>query len=453
MPPKKRKKKKISKKTKLNKTKENMSQQILFRIKEKTIPTTRLFSENLKSEFRTIVNIGGARSSKSHSLAQVFIHKLLTEHGKNFAIGRKTFPALRMSAYRLFTTLLKEYDIYSTSNHNRTENWYEHNGNRVQFFSLDNPEKIKSTEFNYIWLEEANEFTFEDYITLLTRLSGSNTKVTYNRKGEPIIQKDTISKNSGNKMYLSLNPVDIHGWIPKKLLSMDNIEVIKSTYKDNPFIPEEYKEVLEGLKEQDENSYRVYALGEWGTVKDIIYSNYDFADGIPSKCDETIYGLDFGFNNPTALVKVYVCDGQPYVQEKIYDSGLTNGKLIEVMKTLSISKKDVIYADSAEPDRIKEIYNAGFNVKPAEKSVRNGIDMVQRFRLKLLKDSPNLKAEIESYKWKSDKDKNVLDEPVGYNDHAMDALRYAIYTHFKNPPVKLSAQSFKFGIKRAGLEF
>jgi phage terminase large subunit len=108
---------------------------------------------------------------------------------------------------------------------------------------------------------------------------------------------------------------------------------------------------------------------------------------------------------------------------------MTNGDLIERIQGIIFNKSSCIYADSAEPDRIEEIKRAGFNILPADKSVKDGIDLMKRLQLKISKSSSNIIKEIRAYSWKKDKDKNVLDEPVKFKDHAMDAIRYAVFTH------------------------
>ncbi|MDD4005400.1 MAG: PBSX family phage terminase large subunit [Elusimicrobiaceae bacterium] len=377
---------------------------------------TPVFERNLNAAKKTVVNIGGARSSKSHSVAQLLIMKACNERNKNIGVARKTRPALKMTAERLVLDLLRQYGLYNPAAHAKTDHYYELNGNRMQFFSLDDPEKIKSAEFNYLWLEEANEFTYEDYLILLTRLSGKT------------------GRGEKNRMFLTLNPSDSTGWIPAKLLQQPEVEVIRSSYRDNPFVQSDYIAVLESLKEQDENAYRVYALGEWGREDNTVFSNYTFTDAFPETADDTVWGVDFGFNNPSAVTEVRVKDRELHIREALYETRLTTAGIITALESLIPHgcRHQCIYADSAEPDRIQEIAAAGFNVFPAEKSVSLGIDALKRFRLNILKESVNLAREIKSYRWKKDLNGQVLDEPVKFNDHALDALRYAVYSHVKN---------------------
>ena len=287
---------------------------------------TPLLGKTKSSSARAIVHIGGAGSSKSYSLAQLLISKLVNEENKKIGVCRKTFPALRMTAMALVLKLLKDFSIYTTESHNKTANIYLHRSNTIQFFSLDDPEKIKSADFNYIWMEEANEFTYEDYTTLKLRLRNPTTT-------EP------------NQIFLSLNPIDENGWIPTKLIHEEGVEVIHSTYKDNPFLSVEYIRVLKNLMDEDENYYRVYTLGQWGRLDNLVYRNWKVVDEVPLERQGMAYGLDFGYVNPSALVKVTLSDNQMYIEEVLYRSKLTNADIIEA---LTHEYKCDKYADPTE---------------------------------------------------------------------------------------------------------
>ena len=378
------------------------------------IEASSLFEKNYQAKAKTIVNVGGARSGKSYALAQLLLTKGLTFNGCNIGITRKTLPALKMTAYRLFIDMLKKHGLYKADNHNKTEHFYMLDKTRVQFFSLDDPEKIKSSEFNYIWIEEATEFSYKDYITLLTRLSAPNP---YDK----------------NHLYLTLNPSDCNSWINTKLLPSLDCQIIKSNYKDNPFLDKSYIKTLVGLKEMDEASYKIFALGEWAQKKETIYNNYSFIDSVSEDCQNVIWGLDFGFNNPSALVRIQILDKGLEVEEKLYQTGLTTSQLKSAILEIIPEKErhQEIYADAAEPDRIKELYDAGLNIYPANKTVNVGILKVKSKPLFITKNSVNLIKEIQSYSWKTDLNGNVLEEPVKFNDHALDALRYAVHSYFQ----------------------
>lgn len=367
---------------------------------------TPVFEKTLDAKAKTIVNVGGAGSSKSYSIAQLFITKLVNENNKKLGICRKTFPALRMTAMALTIELLKEYGIYELERHNKTANIYEHGTNTIQFFSLDEPEKIKSADFNYIWMEEANEFTYEDYIILKLRL------------------RHPTPENEPNQIFLSLNPIDANNWIAQKLVKEENVEVIHSTYEDNPFVDQEYIRILKQLINEDENYYRVYVLGEWGTLENLIYRNYKIVERMPNEWQAMAYGLDFGYVNPSVLVKVCLCEREIYLEERLYKTHLTNQNIIEF---LGHEEKGDIYADPGQLQMIEEIHQAGKNIYPANKDVKLGIDLCKRQTLNIVKNSVNLIKEIQGYQYKVDKDGRVFEDPVKYNDHAMDAMRYAVY--------------------------
>jgi len=168
----------------------------------KEIGYTSVFEKNRASRAKVIVNVGGAGSSKSHSIAQLLIEKLITEQNKVFGVCRRTFPALRMTSMGLMLSLMKDYGIYKEGNHNKTANSYTHRSNIIWWFSLDEVDKIKSTNFSYIWIEEANELDWESYIVLKLRL------------------RAPIKEGEINQMFLSLNPSDSYGFIPTKLCSV-----------------------------------------------------------------------------------------------------------------------------------------------------------------------------------------------------------------------------------------
>lgn len=379
--------------------------------KTKIIKVNKVFKQTFNASTTTVINVGGARSGKSYAMAQLLIYKAVNEICQ-IAVTRKTMPALKMTAMRLILNLLKEYNLFTPACLNKTENTYKMGRSMFQFFSLDDPEKVKSSEFNYIWLEEATEFTYQDYSVLLTRLSA------------PIIN------GKQNQIFLTLNPTDINSWIYKKLLTQPNITVIKSTYKDNNFLQKSYIDTLLSLKNYDNNAYKVFALGEWGASEKIIYKNWSLVDELPQNPSEIFYGLDFGFNNPTALVQISIYDGKFYAREILYQSGLTNTALTEKLHTLLKGQESkTIYADAAEPNRIAEIAATGLNIKPAQKNVLNGIMSVKSDNFFVTKSSTNLIKELQTYSWKSDINGNILEEPVKFNDHLLDAMRYAIYTY------------------------
>jgi len=370
---------------------------------------------------KEIVVYGGAGSGKSYTVAQfLIIEKLLSNRNKRLLVTRKYNPSLKVTTWQLIHELLNELEIPYLEN--KTEQVLQlPRRNEIYFRGLDDAEKIKSSEFNYIWMEEATEFDYEDYLQLKLRLRRAT--------------------NSVNQMYLTFNPVA--GWTQKQFFEQesDDIAILHTTYLDNPFLDIEYTKMLEFLKDQDEAYYQIYTLGRYAILKNKIYNNYQVVSRMPEMYDEIIYGVDFGYNNPSVVLEIGLKDDNIYITKELYETRLTNEELIEKLKYFVRSKNAEIYADSAEPARIEEITRAGFNVFAAKKEIKNGIDFVKRKKIYIHESCTNTIKEIQSYKWKEKKDGEILDEPVKFLDHAMDALRYAVYTH-QNQAVLVSSKLF-----------
>jgi len=363
------------------------------------INTTNVFHKAYRSETRITCLQGGTRSSKTYSLCQLFIVKCLEETGKVFTICRKTLPALKGTAYRDVLNILKELELYTEDNHNKSELSYALNGNLIEFISVDQPQKIRGRKRDYLWLNEANEFTYEDWQQLILRTT--------------------------DKIYLDYNPSDPYSWIYDKVVVRDDCTFIKSTYRANPFLDKDTVAEIERLRELDPDYWQVYGLGEIGSVQTMIFRKFELVDDVQGRLIG--YGLDFGFtNSPSALVAVYQSDDNLYIKEMLYEKRLTNRDLANKLKEFRIDRQSEIIGDSAEPKSIEEIYRQGFNIKPAKKGagIHLGIDIMRRYKLHITKDSLNAIKEFRGYKWATDKNGDVLNTPVKVNDHLIDATRY-----------------------------
>jgi phage terminase large subunit len=360
---------------------------------------TRNFDALNDEKVRFIINQGGSRSSKTYSLCQMMIVYCLTTPNKMVSIIRKTFPTLRSTVMRDFFEVMRDLDLYEVSSHHKTENIYNFpNGSQVEFFGADNEQKLRGRKRDILWLNEANELNFEEFTQLNMRTS--------------------------DKLIFDFNPSENFHWL-YDLISRPEATLIHSTYKDNPFLPDSQVKEIENLIQYDESYYKIYALGEKGTGKTTIYTHWKHYEHLP-EIKETYYGLDFGFNHPTALIEVNLTDDICYVREIIYKEGLTSSDLIKMMDELQISKKKEIICDYARPEIIEDLRRKGYNAKNAIKDVKDGIDSVKSSGLFIHKESINLLKEVSSYKWKVNGD-IVLDEPVKVYDDAMDAMRYAIH--------------------------
>jgi len=364
------------------------------------INSTIIFEKNWSAlqekGVRFVINEGGSRSSKTYSLCQMVIVYCLQNPNKVVSIIRKTFPALRATVMRDFLEILKDLDIYEKTNHNMSENIYRFpNGSIVEFFSVDDEQKIRGRKRDIAWCNEANELFYDDFTQLNMRTE--------------------------TKLIFDYNPSDSSSWLYE--LPKDESILIKSTYKDNPFLPETIKRQIEDLKRTDEALYQIYALGEKAISKSNIYSNWTFIKHRPAKFTSYVYGLDFGYNHPTALMRVYWRDNDIFIEPVIYESYLTTTNLIEKMKILNVEENIEILADYSRPEIIQEMNNSGFNVLNANKVVKKGIDNVKSFGV-FCEEDQRIKKEYENYKWKKVGD-NITDEPIKLYDDAMDAVRYA----------------------------
>ena len=368
------------------------------------IKATAIFEKNYEAilgDKRFIINEGGSRSSKTYSLCQLMIIYCLQNNNKVVSVIRKTFPALRATVLRDFIEILKEIGLYKQEMHNKSEHIYTFaNGSMVEFFSVDDEQKIRGRKRDIAWCNEANELYFDDFTQLNMRTE--------------------------DKLIFDYNPSDSASWLYE--LPADESIKIKSTYKDNPFLPDSIKAQIEDLARTDEALYQIYALGEKAISKSNIYSQWTFVAHRPAKFVKYVYGIDFGYNHPTALMRVYYCDNDIYIEPVIYESYLTTTMLIERLATLNIEQTVSILADHSRPEIIQEMNIAGYDVLNANKVVKKGIDNLKTFGV-FCQDHKALKREYENYKWKKIGD-FITDEPVKLFDDAMDAIRYAT-THIR----------------------
>lgn len=381
------------------------------------------------STSRIVVNQGGSRSGKTYSTCELIVEWCYKNfnHGQVVTIARKTLPTCKGSVMRDFFEVLKKEGIYDERNHNKTENTYELYGNLIEFMGADESQKIRGRKRALLFLNEANEFSLEDF--------------------------NQFNMRTTQKVIIDFNPSMLDSWIYDVVLARPDVELYVTTYKDNPFLEQAIIDEIENLANIDMNAYRVYALGERGVVDGIIFTNWEIADpDDPMFADDLMhaggeyYGLDFGFtNDPSALT--WHKDGYRgitpvrYIRELIYAKGLTNPDLADAFRALNIRRTAPIYADAAEPKSIVELNHRHFNVLKALKgpdSIRKGIDVMKQVRMIIHPDSANLIKELRHYQWDKDHDGKFIDEPIGIYNHAIDSSRYAQMTH-KRRRLSLSA--------------
>jgi len=370
-----------------------------------------------RTDRRYLVLVGGAGSGKSVFAAQKWLARAMGEPGHRFAAIRKVGRTVRLSVYRLFLDVIADWGVESHWTWNRSEFSLRCHttGSEIHCLGLDDPEKLKSiVGISGVWLEEATELTEQDFEQVDLRLRGETPGY--------------------KQIMLTFNPISRMHWLRGHFWERHQHGMTyrkRTTFRDNRFLDADYVQKIKLLAEQNPGLYRVYGEGQWGELEGLIYGPPDLGPW-PESFDEVIYGLDFGFNNPTALVRCDLRDGEAYLTEELYATKLTTDDLKGHLEALKVDKNAPIYCDAAEPGRIEELYQGGWNALPADKgqgSVSAGISFCQGLALHSRAENTNLHKEFESYAWRVDKNGNPMDEPVKQHDHAMDAMRYALYTH------------------------
>lgn len=375
---------------------------------------TPIFEKNYDSDKRIVVNRGGTRSSKTYSLAQLAVLFLFTGYVKPgiklskgvWTVARKWSVTLDGTVIRDFEEVLTNLDMWGKVDHNKTRKTYKYQERIVEFIGVDKEQKVRGAKRDVLYCNEANELSYEDF--------------------------KQLNRRTQHRIYIDFNPDDEEVWINTEIEKVrqevkKDVEVIVSTYQDNTFLSAELKAEIEYEKIVDPESWEVYGLGQYGKKKGLIFTNWTVVDSIPAGAERKGIGLDFGFtNDPTAAVDVYIQNGELWVDELIYDKGLTNPKIAERLLSFNVGRTPVI-GDSSEPKSIEEIKSFHVNIEGAQKgpdSVNNSIDILQRFKINITGRSQNLIKEFKRYKWKYDKNGAALNEPIDFMNHGIDALRY-----------------------------
>ena len=348
-------------------------------------------------------------------------------NGKVIDIVRDTMTALRSSAMFDFEQILEGMGLYDVNEHNKSECIYKVGGNIFRFFGADDDQKVRGPGRDILFCNELNGFKHKAYKQLNQR---------------------TKELSIGD-----YNPSDEFHWIYDTLLKNPKTAFFITTFRDNPFLPDRIIDEIKEYKETDPNYWRIYGLGLKGVAKATIYSNWEQVDDEEyAKAEgQELFGQDYGFNHPTAMLRVKYHRKGIYIDELLYKTDLTSDDIVREMDLLKEAEKinhnSEIYGDCARPEIIEDITRAGYNCRGAQKgkdSVLRGINFNKNHKIYVTKRSLNIIKELRSYKWKVNKDDIVLDEPVDLNDHLMDALRYALST--------LSKVEGKMGILTGGDE-
>ena len=385
-----------------------------------------IYFNRLNDQTETQIYFGGSSSGKSVFLAQRCVRDICMG-GRNYLCIRNVKRYVKVSIFNEIIKVITFFRLTKAFRINYTDLTITcFNGYQILFVGLDDVEKVKSITpavgiITDIWVEEATEILESDIAQLEKRLRGLS------------------AANISKRITLSFNPILKSHWIftkyfggwqdDKRFLKTEKLLILKTTYKDNRFLTKQDIDRLE--KETDKYYYEVYTLGNWGILGAVIFKNWEVRDLSEERkiFDGFTNGLDFGFSSdPAALVRTHYDKKKKtiYILDELYERELTNDLLaVELEKIIG---QEYVTCDSAEPKSIKELRNLGIRTRAAKKgkdSINFGIDWLQRQTIVIDVSCQNFKNEIQAYKWKEDRDSNVLKVPVEKNNHLMDGLRYA----------------------------
>lgn len=351
---------------------------------------------------------GGTSSSKTFSIIPMLITYAIQKPRSEISIVSESVPHLKRGAVKDFINIMIDTGKYQDSNFNRSDLKYKFsNGSFIEFFSADQPDKLRGARRDVLFINECNNVNFEVYIQLSIR-----TK---------------------KFIYLDYNPTS-EFWVHSELINDPDSDFVILTYKDNEALEPAIVKEIEKAREKGKTStywanwWKVYGLGQVGSLEGVIFSNWKQIGRVPVDAKLLGYGMDFGYtNDPTTLIAVYKMDNKIILDELIYKTGLLNSDIVNLMKKAGIDERSEIFADSAEPKSIEEIRRSGFNIKPTVKgkdSINFGIDIIQEQDILVTENSTNLIKEFRSYIWDSDKTGKRINKPIDFWNHAIDATRY-----------------------------
>lgn len=345
---------------------------------------------------------GGTSASKTISIILLEIDYAQTHNNGITSIVSESMPHLKRGAVRDFKNIMQEHKYWREDRWNATDFIYNfESGWKIEFFSADQPAKVRGPRRQRLFINEANNIPYETF--------------------------DQLEVRTSDVIWLDWNPT-VEFWFYSELLGKrDDVDFLTLTYLDNEALPESIVKSIESHK-GNKNWWQVYGLGQLGEVEGKIYKDWAIVDEIPHEARLERYGLDFGYSNdPTAIVAIYYYNGGYILDEITHQKGLSNKSIADILTNLPPA---LVIADSAEPKSIDELKEYGVNVLGAIKgpgSVNKGIQYVQDQRISMTKRSINLIKSYRNYMWLTDKNGKIVNEPddtVHEWSNQMDAVRY-----------------------------
>jgi phage terminase large subunit len=360
---------------------------------------------NLKKRIKIIQ--GGTSAGKTYGILPILIDKASKKGGLEISVVSESIPHLRRGALKDFIKIMQETNRWIAPNYNKSFLKYTFaNGSYIEFFSVEQPDKLRGARRNILYVNEANNIPFEAYNQLSIRTS--------------------------DEVYLDYNPTH-EFYAHTELIPDDDSDFIILTYKDNEGLSDSIVKEIEKAKDKGltskywANWWNVYGLGLVGSLEGVVFQNWEQIRAVPDEARILGYGMDFGYtNDPTTLIACYKLDNELIFDEVIYRTGLLNSDIKDLMNNHNVGH-NVVYADSAEPKSIAELKRYGFYIKPTDKgrdSINYGINILQQYNFKVTKRSTNLIKELRSYTWDTSKTGERLNKPIDAFNHGIDAMRY-----------------------------
>jgi phage terminase large subunit len=358
---------------------------------------------------------GGTSASKTISILCLLIDYAIKNEGKEISVVSESIPHLRRGALKDFLGILKGLNRYKDNQFNKsTLKYIFTNGSYIEFFSTDQPDKLRGARRTDLYINECNNVPFDAYNQLAVRTSGN--------------------------IWLDYNPSNLF-WVDKELIGKEDTDYITLTYKDNDALPESIVKEIEKAKEKAKTStywanwWRVYGLGETGSLEGVCIPDWKEIDNLPQESRLLAYGMDFGYSvDPTTLIALYKWNDAYIYDEVLYKKGMLNRDISRYLTQLDI--KENIVADSAEPKSIAELQAYGHSVYGVSKgrdSVVYGLNLMNQNEIYVTARSKNLKRELAGYVWAKDKEGNTLQKPTGEHPDCIDAARYVLTDQLENP--------------------
>ncbi len=382
-----------------------------------------LYLANLNSKADIVINQGGTSSGKTYSILQCLFSIAISQSNKVITVVGQDIPNLKRGALRDAQYIANDSEILKSlikSYHATDRIFYFKSGSYIEFVSYDNAQDAKGGRRDYLYINECNGIQWEIFVELAMM---GRTRI---------------------RTFLDYNP-NAQFWVHEKVIGQPGSELIISDHRHNPFLEQKQRDKIEALKDIDLDLWKVYARGMTGKIEGLVFRNWKLCDKIPEGAKFIGAGLDFGFtNDPSTLIEVYQQNGELWIDELIYQTGLTNNDLSRQFNELALPKRRGIIADSAEPKSIKELQDMGWSVEAAQKgpdSINISIGMIKNYAINITKRSTNLRKEFMNYKWRVDRNTgNPMNEPIDYFNHAIDAFRYVILNRLLiKPPGKTRA--------------